>query len=64
MVRIIEPICLSCRHLTPAEGGKLWACEAFGDEIPGEVLAGRNRHLKPYPGDNGVQFEPIEGAEA
>ena len=42
----------------------MWACEAFGDEIPGEVLAGRNRHLKPYPGDNGVQFEPIEGAEA
>ena len=32
-------------------------CEAFPDGIPAEIAYGDNPHLKPYPGDNGIQFE-------
>ncbi len=32
-------------------------CEAFPDKIPDEIAYGDNKHLEPYPGDNGIQFE-------
>ena len=35
-------------------------CSAFNDGIPYEILTGENDHTKPYKGDNGIQFEPIE----
>ncbi len=31
-------------------------CKAFPNRIPDEILAGRS-HTKPFPGDNGIQFE-------
>jgi hypothetical protein len=32
-------------------------CEAFPNGIPDEIKRGRNLHLKPYPGDKGIQYE-------
>jgi hypothetical protein len=34
-------------------------CKAF-DRIPDEILVGIEKHETPYPGDNGIMFEPIE----
>tara|TARA_R100001594_G_scaffold112536_1_gene147400 strand:- start:336 stop:464 length:129 start_codon:yes stop_codon:yes gene_type:complete len=28
--------------------------------IAPEILDGKNNHKKPFKGDNGIQFEPIE----
>ena len=47
--------CLRCAHYTgQAE------CEAFPDGIPVAIIQGEIDHTKPYPGDNGIQFEPVK----
>jgi hypothetical protein len=32
-------------------------CAAFPEGIPGEIAYGRNPHTKPFPGDNGIQYQ-------
>jgi len=46
--------CIECEHYR----GVL-RCDAF-DEIPYEILTAEHDHTKPYKGDNGIRFEPIE----
>jgi len=48
--------CMSCKHLDKTKKRK---CAAF-EHIPSEILTGKNNHKTPYPGDNGIHFEPIE----
>ena len=38
----------------------LVTCEAYPKKIPPEIITGEHDHTKPFPGDNGIQFEPIE----
>ena len=35
-------------------------CKAFPQGIPQNIITGENDHKKPYPGDNGIQFEKKE----
>lgn len=48
--------CAYCKHRS--EIG--YYCDAFpsGSGIPQEILMGRESHIKPVPGDRGIQFEP------
>jgi len=39
-----------------------YRCKAF-DEIPSEILSFRIHHTKPYPGDRGIQLEPVPRTE-
>ncbi len=40
------------------------SCKAFPNHnIPSDILGNHFIHNKPYPDDNGIQFEPDEDAE-
>ncbi|MDX2273629.1 MAG: hypothetical protein NW237_16990 [Cyanobacteriota bacterium] len=49
-----ETPCRDCRHF-------VWdgECAAFPNGIPLEIWDARNDHRQPYPGDHGIQFEPM-----
>ena len=34
-------------------------CKAFPRGIPHTIAYGKNLHLKPFPNDNGIQFEKL-----
>lgn len=46
--------CLLCQHY---EFGK--TCAAFPRAIPQQIFVGGFDHRKPYPGDNGIRFRPL-----
>ena len=46
--------CIGCKHYTFSA-----TCEAFPDHIPHAIFSGQVIHTKPYPGDHGIQYEPI-----
>lgn len=46
--------CIRCKHWQGTV-----KCTAF-DMIPLRIRTNEHDHRKPYPGDNGIQFEPIE----
>lgn len=50
-------ICHRCKHRRDVD-----TCNAFPNGIPTEILVGDFDHRNPYPGDGGIQFEPIEDA--
>jgi len=43
-----------CRDCKNRRGDE---CLAF-KEIPVAILTGEHDHRKPYPGDNGIQYQP------
>ena len=49
--------CYQCKH--KLDGLR---CKAF-EKIPSEIIKGDNDHRKPYPGDNGIQFEALDDSQ-
>jgi hypothetical protein len=71
---IVKPKCWirECKHFRGiAEKKKgdplsaFFVCDAFPEcpGIPEEIAYGKNLHLKPFPGDKGIRFEPKEGGK-
>lgn len=53
-----SPVCSWCKHWARPEKRR---CAAFSSgTIPLEIWRGDNDHMKPYPGDNDIQFEMLE----
>ena len=50
------PGCNSCKHLQP--GILFTTCAAFPNGIPPMFANGEALHDRPFPGDNGIQYEP------
>ena len=59
MVSYPAPICLKCTwfHYDDQDNN---ACDAYPDGIPWEIITSGHDHALPYPGDHGIQFEPLE----
>ena len=49
----ISPSCWNCINLLDS---RIYKCKAF-DKIPIVIWIGDNKHRKPFPNDNGIQFE-------
>jgi len=54
--------CTKCKHFD-FNNKDANTCKAFPKGIPDEIFLGKNDHKKPYFGDNGIQFEPLEEKE-
>jgi len=56
-VTVLSPNCIRCKHYH--DDGEPVTCEAFPKRIPDEIWLYGNKHIEPFPGDNGIRFEPL-----
>ena len=55
--------CEMCKHFRAFKvGNKVPVCKAFPEGIPIAISLNEHDHHQPYPGDNGIRFEPVDEA--
>lgn len=63
MVTYEPPMCVGCRHYRRDDERDL-TCDAFPGGIPAPILHGTADHRRPYQGDRGIRFAPVDTAAA
>ena len=66
---LAEPNCRkrNCKHFEGVvtddgdESTERVVCKAFPNGIPDEIAYGDNRHIAPFKGDGGIQYEVRDG---
>lgn len=53
------PICYNCKRKNPPTPELAFSCDAFPDGIPSAIINNVADHREPFPGDKGLQYEPI-----
>ncbi len=57
-IGMFSPVCDRCKHkIDKYKEGVLGHCKAYPEGIPEVIWTGKNKHRKPFKGDNGIQFE-------
>ena len=56
-VTIIRPQCRNCVFRTT-----LFTCKAYPEGIPQGIYLNEVDHRRPYPGDNDIQYFPMDPA--
>ncbi len=51
--------CNICKHKKKFSA----TCRAFPQRIPNAILSSDHDHTKPYPGDHGIRFEPVDNGK-
>lgn len=57
-VQVVTPQCRACKW---ADAKDPFACRAFPDGIPSDILLNEVDHRKPVKGDKGIRFTPMSG---
>lgn len=57
-----EPICTGCAHFRP--DAEILACAAYPAGIPDRIIRNLYDHRRPYRGDGGTQFAPVDDGAA
>lgn len=60
MTTIAAPICLVCTRYRREDGEYGFRCDAFPNGIPEAITMSKRDHRKPYRGDNGLRFDPVD----
>ena len=56
------PICYNCTRRITTDPSP-FVCSAFPAGIPAAILENKADHRQPFPGDNGIRFDPIDPDE-